>query len=90
MVSFDELNFQIAFGVINYAANGEVVNDAKHVKWNVYLEERLNLRIVGRTEVSIHPCEERDFIKFYPVSQNSVRMLEFLKETKALYCIDEG
>jgi hypothetical protein len=51
-VSFGELGFEIAFGVIDYDTS-ESLDDSTQVYWNVYLEERFDLEIIERTTLEV-------------------------------------
>ena len=77
IITFEELEFEIAFGVIDYSTS-QVLDDPAHVRWNVYLEEREDLKVVKETKLAIHICNEEDFSRFYPVASSNTRFLKSL------------
>ena len=83
------MGFEIAFGVFDYNTS-EVLNDPAHVVWNVYLEQRKDLKVVNETKVAIHKCTEDDYAKFYPVAADNLQVVTGAKRGDALYCIDQG
>ena len=87
LLDLDANNFKMAFGVINYDTN-EPLYDTSHVRFQVFLETRLNLKIQEQVHLKFHKCNEEDFDSFFKINDDQVQFKDELLLKQALFCID--
>lgn len=50
--------------------NKQPLYDETHVRFQVFMETRLNLEIVNTVPLNFHKCDQGDFDSFYPINSN--------------------
>lgn len=65
-----------------------VLQNENRVEWNVYLEERQNLKIIDTVPVDTHKCTPEELDSFYEVTADDKAFFQELKDLEALYCLD--
>ena len=65
-INLDEVGFKLAFGVMDYS-DRSIANNDSFVEWNIYLETRLNLKVIDTVKVPYHRCTPDDYDSFYTI-----------------------
>ena len=76
-LSLKDFSFMMAFTVENYFTQ-ETLNDPRYTKWYAFLSVGKD-SVVKPREVSVYPCRDEDFARFYPVDVGSQSKLELMK-----------
>jgi hypothetical protein len=84
-----DLGFQIAFAVVDYKTRLNLA-ESDRVEWQVSLDEIKDLQVVNSTPVSVHICDETDYMSFYDTIPADRKIIEKLKQSGALYCMDHS
>ena len=61
------------------------------VRWFVRTVEATSLKYFSSStlEIGVHKCNESDWKKFFPAREDKKKRIEYLKEQKSLFCLDE-
>ena len=80
-------DFVVAVALI-IADTGEAMNDPRYIKWVAkYRENRDGVNKVEKI-IPMHPCSQKEFEKFYQVEPSSTNLVEKLRASDGLYCIN--
>jgi hypothetical protein len=66
-INLTESGFRIAFGVVDYNLRVPL-KDNDFVRFQVFLEERKDLKIVKQTHLAFHECTQEDLGLFYTIN----------------------
>lgn len=87
-LSFAEVGFNFAIGVVNYDSLAALIDESR-VEWKISLDTYKDLQIVNKQIIDVHVCRQDDFDKFYPVVQENNDFLQLLRKQDALFCLND-
>ena len=64
-MSFNELNFKVAFAIEQYDSERAAKHDPNYVRWVAQMTEIVDGEEIG-TPLTFHTCTEEDFDSFPP------------------------
>ena len=79
--------FMMAIGVQSWFGNS-VKNDSRYIKPWAFNVDRDDDRAYNWKLISMHPCTDEDYEKFYTPDQDSLQTVNIMRESNGLYCID--
>jgi hypothetical protein len=88
-VDLDEFKFKLAFSAHNYLDPGIVYDDHSLVEWYIEAVEYDGTKDIDIQVIGYHQCTDEDMDEFYDPVKALVDKIEFYKENKNFYCLDD-